>query len=117
MGLPADFVFTQSNLQAFLDCRQLFRLRYLKKISWPAPITDPVLEHERHMQRGSIFHHMVQQPILAYGSESIGDLSRFFKDHQFHMKHLMVEIACRSALQTNSGADQPAVATSSSPKQ
>ncbi|HPH96834.1 MAG TPA: PD-(D/E)XK nuclease family protein [Anaerolineaceae bacterium] len=61
MGLPADFVFTQSNLQAFLDCRQLFRLRYLKKISWPAPITDPVLEHERHMQRGSIFHHMVQQ--------------------------------------------------------
>jgi cytochrome c5 len=64
-----------------------------------------------------LFHHMVQQPILAYGSESIGDLSRFFKDHEFHMKHLMVEIACRSALQTNSGADQPAVATSSNPKQ
>lgn len=64
-----------------------------------------------------LFHHMVQQPILAYGSESIGDLFRFFQDHQFHMKHLMVEIACRSALQTNFGADQPAVATSSSPKQ
>ena len=64
-----------------------------------------------------LFHHMVQQPILAYGSESIGDLSRFFRDHQVHMKHLMVEIACRSALQTNSGADQPAVATSSNPKQ
>jgi hypothetical protein len=64
-----------------------------------------------------LFHHMVQQPILAFGPESIHELAQFFEDHKFHMKHLMVEIACRSALQTDSGGEQPAVATSSSPKQ
>ncbi len=64
-----------------------------------------------------LFHHMVQQPILAYGSESMGDLANFFRDHNFHMKHLMVEIACRSALQTDSVAKRPAVAASSDSRQ
>ncbi|MEQ9409910.1 MAG: DUF1592 domain-containing protein [Fuerstiella sp.] len=44
-----------------------------------------------------LFHHMVQQPILAYGPEAITELAEFFAGHQFSMKHLMVEIACRSA--------------------
>lgn len=61
MPLPADFTFNQGNIQAFLDCPRLFQLRYIQKISWPAPVTDPVLEHERHLQRGSTFHHMIQQ--------------------------------------------------------
>ena len=43
-----------------------------------------------------LFHHMVQQPILAYGPDSIAELSAFFRDHQYNMKHLAVEIACRS---------------------
>jgi hypothetical protein len=53
---------------------------------------------------------MVQQPILAYGPESISELTEYFENHQFHMKHLMVEIACRSALETSSAASQPVVA-------
>jgi hypothetical protein len=53
---------------------------------------------------------MVQQPILAYGPESISELAEYFENHQFHMKHLMVEIACRSALQTTSAGSQPVVA-------
>ena len=44
-----------------------------------------------------LFHHMVQQPILAYGPQSIDELAKFFADHQLNMKHLMVEIACHSA--------------------
>lgn len=57
-----------------------------------------------------LFHHMVQQPILAYGPESISELAEYFENHQFHMKHLMVEIACRSALETTSAGPQPVVA-------
>lgn len=57
-----------------------------------------------------LFHHMVQQPILAYGPDTITELTRFFEDHNFHMKHLMVEIACRSALQTSRIPVQPVVA-------
>ncbi|MCP4788143.1 MAG: DUF1592 domain-containing protein [Fuerstiella sp.] len=44
-----------------------------------------------------LFHHMVQQPILAYGSQSINELAQFFADDQLNMKNLMVEIACRAA--------------------
>jgi cytochrome c553 len=44
-----------------------------------------------------LFHHMVQQPILAYGPQSIDQLAQFFADHQLNMQHLMVEIACRAA--------------------
>ncbi|MEO2013544.1 MAG: DUF1592 domain-containing protein [Fuerstiella sp.] len=44
-----------------------------------------------------LFHHMVQQPILAYGPQSIDELAQFFAEHQLNMKHLMVEIACRAA--------------------
>ncbi|MCP4510969.1 MAG: DUF1592 domain-containing protein [Fuerstiella sp.] len=44
-----------------------------------------------------LFHHMVQQPILAYGPQSIDELAQFFADHQLSMKSLMVEIACRAA--------------------
>jgi len=57
-----------------------------------------------------LFHHMVQQPILAYGPESIGELSIFFKDHQFNIKHLAVEIACRSNSRGWSATSEPVVA-------
>ncbi len=50
-----------------------------------------------------LFHHMVQQPILAHGSQSIGELAQFFADHQLNMKHLMVEIACRAATHERHG--------------
>lgn len=44
-----------------------------------------------------LFHHMVQQPILAYGSNTIDELSNFFRNSNFGMKQLMVEIAIRSS--------------------
>ncbi|MCA9008798.1 MAG: DUF1592 domain-containing protein [Planctomycetaceae bacterium] len=45
-----------------------------------------------------LFHHMVQQPVLAYGPDSIAELSAFFRDHQYNIKELAVEIACRSSI-------------------
>ncbi|MEZ6125046.1 MAG: DUF1588 domain-containing protein [Planctomycetaceae bacterium] len=44
-----------------------------------------------------LFHHMIQQPILAYGPDTIQELADFFEAHGFSMRHLMVEIAFRTA--------------------
>jgi hypothetical protein len=62
-----------------------------------------------------LFHHLVQQPVLAYGPETIGELAEFFKQHDFHMKHLMVEIACRSAMRSGTSNAQPVVAAEPRP--
>jgi hypothetical protein len=50
---------------------------------------------------------MVQQPVLAFGPQSIGELSDFLGQHDYNVKHLMVEIACRAA---KPPSDQPVVA-------
>lgn len=60
-----------------------------------------------------LFHHMVQQPILAYGPESISEVSVFFRDHQYNMKHLAVEIACRSSVHGWTANTEPVAATES----
>lgn len=44
-----------------------------------------------------LFHYMVQQPILAYGSDTIDRLAGLLAEHQFNIKVLMVEIAVTSA--------------------
>lgn len=65
MSLPPDFQFSQSNLQDYVDCARRFELRYLERLLWPAVETEPVAEHERHMQRGSDFHHLVHQHLVG----------------------------------------------------
>jgi hypothetical protein len=60
-----------------------------------------------------LFHHMVQQPILAYGPESMSELSAFFRDHQYNMKHLAVEIACRSSVHGWTANTEPVAARES----
>jgi Protein of unknown function (DUF1592)/Protein of unknown function (DUF1588)/PA14 domain/Cytochrome C oxidase, cbb3-type, subunit III len=44
-----------------------------------------------------LFHHMIQQPVLAYGPETLTELTRFFEDSDLKLHALMVEIACRDA--------------------
>jgi len=61
MKLPTTFQFSQSSLQDFIDCPRRFELRHLLKVKWPAPISEPVIEFERHIQQGLAFHQMVQQ--------------------------------------------------------
>jgi hypothetical protein len=59
--LPATFQFTQSNLQDYVDCARRFQLRYLDAQSWPAVQVEPLLEHERHVERGTHFHRLVER--------------------------------------------------------
>jgi len=67
----AGFRFSQSSLQDFVDCRRRFQLRYLQNLAWPALESEPALENERFMLRGSLFHHLTQQYFLGVPPERL----------------------------------------------
>ena len=81
MTLPNDFVFSQTSLQDFTDCRRRFQLRYLDKIDWPAVEAEPVHEQEHRMRQGAIFHRMAYQ--LSSGIEP-AKLSTMTLDEALH---------------------------------
>jgi hypothetical protein len=51
-----------------------------------------------------MFHHIVKQPVLAYGPDTLAKLRRSFVDSGFNMQKLAVEIATVAALR---GLDRP----------
>ena len=71
MPLPDDFIFTQNNLQDFLDCPRRFQLRHLLKMSWPAPVSEPIEENDRLILLGTQFHKMVHQYFLGIPEDKI----------------------------------------------
>lgn len=71
MKIPANFAFSQNNLQDFADCPRRFELRHLEKLAWPAVRSEPYLEVERHMLLGERFHRMVQQHQTGLSAEEI----------------------------------------------
>lgn len=70
-GLPPGFVFSQSSLQDYMDCRWRFLLRYLLRLSWPAVQSEPVMENERAIQQGERFHRLAQQYLLGVPAERL----------------------------------------------
>ncbi len=47
-----------------------------------------------------LFHHLVKQPIRAYGPDELPQLKESFAKHDFNVKRLMVEIMLSSAVAT-----------------
>ena len=45
-----------------------------------------------------LFHHLVKQPIRAFGRQTLSELRQFFAAHDFNLRKLMVEIMATSAL-------------------
>jgi hypothetical protein len=45
-----------------------------------------------------LFHHLVKQPIRAFGFQELTKLRQFFEGHEFNIRKLMVEIMATSAL-------------------
>jgi hypothetical protein len=43
-----------------------------------------------------LFHHLVQQPVSAYGFEEMDQLHQSFTDSQFHIRELIATIVCRT---------------------
>jgi len=62
-GPPAlqGYIFSQSSLQDYVDCRRRFLLRHLLRLPWPAVQSEPVIENEAYMYKGQLFHHLAQQ--------------------------------------------------------
>lgn len=75
MKIPANFAFSQNNLQDFADCPRRFELRYLQKLAWPAVRSEPYVEAERHMLLGERFHRMVEQHQSGLSVEQIEALA------------------------------------------
>jgi CRISPR/Cas system-associated exonuclease Cas4 (RecB family) len=65
MVIPDNFLFSQGNLQDYVDCRRRFQLRYLMHLSWPAIISEPVSEHEKLLRKGENFHHLIHQHLVG----------------------------------------------------
>jgi hypothetical protein len=63
--LPDAFKFSQSNLQDYVDCPRRFQLRYVESQAWPGVQAEPLLEHERHLERGAEFHRLVERHQLG----------------------------------------------------
>ncbi|MEQ8676812.1 MAG: PD-(D/E)XK nuclease family protein [Aggregatilineales bacterium] len=75
MPLPAEFKFTQSNLQDYVECARRFELRYVQQLQYPAVEAEPIIDHEKHMQQGATFHHMVHQHDLGVPESVLSNLA------------------------------------------
>jgi len=71
MALPDAFLFSQGNLQDYVDCQRRFQLRHVLTQPWPAIITEPALEAERHAQRGTDLHHLAHQHSLEIDAKRL----------------------------------------------
>jgi len=69
--LPTHFQFSQGSLQAYVDCPKLFQLRYIERVSWPAPESEPSLDTENYIKLGASFHKLVQQYFLGVNPERL----------------------------------------------
>jgi hypothetical protein len=49
-----------------------------------------------------LFHHVVKQPLLAYGPDTLSKLRRSFTDSGFNLRQLLGSIATTSALKSGS---------------
>ncbi|MBC7871711.1 MAG: PD-(D/E)XK nuclease family protein [Chitinophagaceae bacterium] len=76
MAIPANFQFTQSNLQDYVECARRFELRYLQKLKWPAVETEPIADREYHMRQGAAFHHLIHQYLVGVPAEAISQTAK-----------------------------------------
>ena len=114
MQLGADFAFTQGSLQDFADCARRFELRYIKRLRYPAPEVNQVLEFERRMRQGNRFHKLVQQHInglpadlLARSLADDADLARWWDDYcQRGLEGLPAQRHAEITLQTHLGGQR-----------
>jgi hypothetical protein len=56
-------------------------------------------EQARNAFIEQMFHHVVKQPVLAYGADTLNRLQKAFVASNFNMQNLLVEIATTSAAQ------------------
>lgn len=75
MPISLSFLFSQSNLQDFVDCPRRFYLKHIRKLAWPSIESEPVLENEFLRLQGERFHKMIHQYFIGIPVEKISSLS------------------------------------------
>ena len=70
--LPVSFSFSQSSLQDYADCPRRFQLRYVQSQAWPGVQAEPLVEHDRQLERGERFHRLVQRHQLGMDAAVLG---------------------------------------------
>ena len=75
MSLPTTFLFSQSNLQDYVDCPRRFYLKHLLKLAWPSIESEPVQENEHFRLQGERFHKMVHQFLIGIPVEKISSMN------------------------------------------
>lgn len=75
MPLPSSFLFSQSNLQDYVDCPRRFYLKHLLKLAWPSIESEPVQENEHFRLQGERFHKMVHQLVIGIPVEKISSMN------------------------------------------
>lgn len=71
MPIEPGFRFSANNLQEYTYCPRRFELKYLLKQSYPAIISQPVLEMEHRMEMGQCFHSLVNQFLSGVDADLI----------------------------------------------
>ena len=96
MYLPPDFIFSQASLQDYVECPRRFQYRYVDHRSWPAVVSEPVLESERAMLQGAAFHRLVQQHLCGVPPEQVG-ISAQDEPLQMWWSNYLVSAPCSPA--------------------
>jgi hypothetical protein len=78
VSLPSSFLFSQSNLQDYVDCPRRFYLKHLLKLAWPSIESEPVTESEHFRLQGERFHKMVHQLVIGIPVEKISSMNADF---------------------------------------
>lgn len=74
MALPDGFLFSQSNLQDYVDCQRRFQLHHLLHQAWPAVEAEPYIENERKIDQGAQFHQIVRRHLIGVPEDQISSL-------------------------------------------
>ena len=75
MPLPGNFLFSQGNLQDYVECRRRFLLRHINKLAWPAIKSEPVIEQEKAMFRGQRFHRLINGYFLGIPAGRLAEMA------------------------------------------
>ncbi len=115
MTLPNGFLFTQSNLQDYVECQRRFQLHYLFHLAWPAVEAEPYREYDLLTFQGLRFHKIIRQHLAGIPERqldrSLGDdevsrrywrnyvqsynegiLGRIINTAQWHFEELAVSV-------------------------
>jgi hypothetical protein len=107
MILPADFDFTQGNLQDYLDCPYRFYMRYILRTKWPALVVGDALEFEARGQAGGRFHRLVQQYLLGVPQDRINQMADEDPNPDCALGGMVFWPMCRPGWLANAGWKRP----------